>query len=101
MTLVIASVDGIWTTWSAWSACSQTCDQGEEVRTRTCEGPFYGGEPCSGDEEEKESCKLRDCAGGHAIVFSVWFLMFGVNDCAIFPMGARIPSLSLSSVPLS
>ena len=59
----LPTVDGMFLPWSAWSACSFTCGNGTRWRNRTCEGPFYNGAPCEGDNEEIERCFERHCPG--------------------------------------
>ncbi|XP_066920815.1 SCO-spondin-like isoform X2 [Clytia hemisphaerica] len=56
-------VDGKWSAWSAFSGCSETCGQGEKVRTRTCNNPkpAHGGENCIGEAKESQECNLKEC----------------------------------------
>ncbi|WAR18811.1 HMCN1-like protein [Mya arenaria] len=51
-------VDGGFTPWSSWNACSVTCDDGTQSRSRTCSNPEpqYGGLDCVGDSTESQSC---------------------------------------------
>ena len=50
------SADGQWA-WGSWSQCSASCGTGTRNRTATpCNGPFYGGLPCSGSGTETETC---------------------------------------------
>ena len=58
-----ALVDGIWEEWTEWSACSVTCNNGTQVRNRTCTGPFHGGEPCPGAADEVKDCFPVHCPG--------------------------------------
>ena len=58
-----ASVDGIWEEWTEWAACSVTCNNGTQVRNRTCTGPFHGGEPCPGAADEVKDCFPVHCPG--------------------------------------
>ena len=55
------SADGQWASWGSWSQCSASCGTGTRNRTATsCNGPFYGGLPCSGSGTDTE-----DCTGQH------------------------------------
>nr|XP_040571099.1 SCO-spondin-like isoform X1 [Lepeophtheirus salmonis] len=42
-------IDGIWLSWTQWTTCSKTCGPGTQERTRTCDGPQFGGQSCSGN----------------------------------------------------
>ena len=57
------SVDGYWSTWSTWSGCDVTCDSGHIIRTRTCTPPEYGGNECTGNNTESQTCTLSKCPG--------------------------------------
>ncbi len=54
-------VHGIWEAWSGWSECSETCNNGTQVRSRTCYGPFFGGDPCPGYDSKVRDCFLVHC----------------------------------------
>jgi len=54
-------VDGVLSSWSNFGACSTTCGDGIQLRTRTCTPPTNGGNPCSGDTEEQQDCNLQVC----------------------------------------
>ncbi|XP_013147948.1 PREDICTED: uncharacterized protein LOC106110609 [Papilio polytes] len=57
-------VDGGWSPWSSWSTCHGTCDDvGYRKRTRECNNPPTSKEgiPCSGSDEQIESCYLTHC----------------------------------------
>ncbi|OWF34851.1 Hemicentin-1 [Mizuhopecten yessoensis] len=54
-------IDGIWTMWSNWTMCSVTCGGGLQDRERTCEGPFYGGANCTGEEAQERECNTHNC----------------------------------------
>ena len=62
------SVDGIWEEWTEWSGCSVTCNNGTQVRNRTCNGPFYGGEPCPGEADEVKDCFPVHCPGNRRLI---------------------------------
>lgn len=56
-------IDGGFTEWSNWTACSKTCGVGQKTRERTCTNPKPkgNGKTCVGDNEEKTSCKVKNC----------------------------------------
>ena len=54
-------MDGSWMAWSAWSSCSATCEGGVATRTRSCDGPYGGGEPCEGAESREVTCNVDAC----------------------------------------
>lgn len=59
----MASVDGVWLEWAGWTDCSLSCAMGWQSRNRTCLGPFYGGDNCTGDISEVQNCMLVECPG--------------------------------------
>ena len=48
-------LNGQWRQWSNFGPCSVSCGNGTQVRTRTCKGPFYGGQNCPQDEPGEET----------------------------------------------
>ncbi|XP_047216464.1 adhesion G protein-coupled receptor B1 isoform X3 [Girardinichthys multiradiatus] len=60
-------VDGKWQPWSLWSGCSKTCGGGRQQRNRICYGPFFGGQPCPGEQEEIRHCNEKKCPEPHEI----------------------------------
>ena len=40
-----------------------TCGGGIQFRNRTCDGPFYNGTDCSGDDVENRTCSDFNCPG--------------------------------------
>ncbi|XP_074627228.1 uncharacterized protein LOC141885237 isoform X4 [Acropora palmata] len=56
-------VNGSWSAWSSWQACSATCGDGLQVRSRVCENPrpTNGGYSCEGDATEVKPCTVRRC----------------------------------------
>ncbi|XP_062578222.1 mucin-like protein [Saccostrea cucullata] len=49
--------------WSAWGACSLTCGNGTQTRTRSCNNPTQegAGAPCTGETTEAQSCNTNIC----------------------------------------
>ncbi|XP_060558845.1 coadhesin-like [Ruditapes philippinarum] len=56
-------VDGNWATWSSWSQCDVTCDNGTQVRKRSCTNPAPadGGLDCAGDSMQSKVCVKQLC----------------------------------------
>ncbi|CAK1554638.1 unnamed protein product [Leptosia nina] len=57
-------IDGGWSSWSSWSECQGACDKtGHRKRTRECVNPppSKDGLPCSGSDQELETCYLNNC----------------------------------------
>ncbi|KAI6650257.1 Thrombospondin-2-like [Oopsacas minuta] len=59
--LVNCPIDGVWSDWTTYSDCSRTCSQGTRTKTRSCTGPFYGGDDCEGVSTDTIICNLRAC----------------------------------------
>ena len=56
-------VDCTWNVWGSWGSCTKTCGSGSMTRTRSKNGPFYGGIDCSGSLSESTSCNTNSCPG--------------------------------------
>ncbi|XP_059164384.1 SCO-spondin-like [Physella acuta] len=54
-------VDGVWLAWTTWSTCSVSCGNGVQKRTRNCNGPFYGGKICDGENNQTSQCFTGEC----------------------------------------
>ncbi|CAH1776208.1 unnamed protein product, partial [Owenia fusiformis] len=54
-------IDGRVSDWSNWSECTKSCGQGVQSRDRICEGPYYGGTPCSEHLNETQECQTHPC----------------------------------------
>ena len=61
-------VDCNWNIWGSWGSCTKTCDSGSRTRTRSKNGPFYGGIDCSGSLSESSSCNTNSCPGKHKLM---------------------------------
>ena len=57
------SVDGGYGTWKNVGSCSQTCGEGLQEQTRSCDNPKpqHGGAQCQGDSSQQISCNLGPC----------------------------------------
>ena len=59
------SKHGGYTDWSDWTACSKTCDEGQQSRSRECAKPKPGrfGKDCAalGRSRETRSCVVKKC----------------------------------------
>ncbi|XP_068740870.1 A disintegrin and metalloproteinase with thrombospondin motifs adt-1-like isoform X2 [Montipora capricornis] len=67
-------VDGRWALWSLWSACSKTCGNGTQTRSRSCSNPppQHGGKHCKGHSEQTKDCQHRCPIDGRWALWSVW-----------------------------
>ncbi|XP_052812493.1 thrombospondin-1-like [Mya arenaria] len=56
-------VDGNWANWGAWSTCDVTCENGTQVRMRTCTNPVpkNGGLNCTGQDRQIRMCSKDLC----------------------------------------
>ncbi|GAB1601953.1 hypothetical protein Ahia01_000473900 [Argonauta hians] len=54
-------LDSTWSSWYSWSICIGTCNDGFQIRTRTCLNPF-GGPSCKGNAEELRMCSAESCS---------------------------------------
>ena len=52
-----------WPQWSSFTACSKTCGEGIQTRSRTCQ-KFGGTKDCIGVNEESVRCNIIECSGG-------------------------------------
>ena len=70
-------VDGVWGEWSPLSTCSVACGPGFKTRTRICDGPYFGGEPCDGVGMESYACEGTNCSiDGYWLPWGSW------SDCS-------------------
>ena len=58
---------GGWGKWMSFSGCSVSCGGGTHTRQRQCDSPSpaYGGDYCSGNENETQWCNTDVCPGKH------------------------------------
>ena len=64
--LLVPPVNGVWLPWQRWSACDAHCGSGLRTRTRACQPPQHGGQPCAGSSLEYAVCESRvPCPGRH------------------------------------
>ncbi|XP_022099508.1 thrombospondin type-1 domain-containing protein 7A-like [Acanthaster planci] len=67
--------------WQSWSPCSQSCQEGIQVRSREIlVRPAHGGKECGPLAEAKE-CEFVECAWWHTSRWSKCFLNHGQTDC--------------------
>ncbi|XP_034312530.2 SCO-spondin isoform X1 [Magallana gigas] len=71
-------IDGVWNPWSIWDNCSESCGGGNQSRYRTCDGPYYGGMNCSGNDTEARDCNTHHCPVDG--VFGNWSQWY---DCSV------------------
>lgn len=57
------AVDGNYTDWGPWSPCSETCENGTQIRSRNCSNPppAFGGNDCIGPANETRECTDGPC----------------------------------------
>ena len=60
-------VHGNWGEWLPWTACSVTCGNGTQNRSRRCDNPapLHGGNVCIGDKTEEQSCSSGSACPGN------------------------------------
>ena len=56
-----AAVDCQWNAWGPYSACSVTCGDGTQTKTRTKSVEESGGGTCSGEDKKTVSCNDGEC----------------------------------------
>ena len=58
-------MDGGWSVWGSWSACSETCGNGTQSRTRVCNNPKpeNNGADCVGPPLDSKECFVQHCPG--------------------------------------
>ncbi|XP_038052969.1 thrombospondin type-1 domain-containing protein 7A-like [Patiria miniata] len=67
--------------WQNWSPCSQSCEEGIQVRVReVLVQPAHGGKECGPLAEAKE-CEFVECSWWHTSRWSKCFLNRGQTDC--------------------
>ncbi|XP_041359749.1 SCO-spondin-like isoform X3 [Gigantopelta aegis] len=71
-------VDGVWDLWGVWSNCTDTCGNGTQTRSRTCRGPFFGGQDCDGPKVDIRHCNTHSCA-----VDGVWETWLSWSSCDV------------------
>jgi len=54
-------IDCGWNHWGDWSACSVTCANGTQTRTRATIPAQYGGKECLGTTKQSHQCHTEPC----------------------------------------
>lgn len=79
----ILTVNGSWSPWSSWQACSATCGDGIQMRTRVCKSPepTNGGYSCEGENVDVKPCTVRRCReysgcyfNGFVVIDQAWLV---------------------------
>ena len=67
------TVHGGWGDWTSFAECSLSCGGGTQTRQRECDNPSpaYGGDYCSGNENETQPCHIEVCPGNTPNIQSV------------------------------
>ena len=70
----VVVVDGGWGDWSEFSACSASCGDRSEQRTRNCDNPApqNDGSDCQGSGTETRVCTEKACPG---MLFTIMILL--------------------------
>ena len=69
--ILLFLVPGVYTPWGNWSACSVSCGEGSQRRSRSCTNPppQHGGPTCSeqglGEATEDQPCNAGHCPGNN------------------------------------
>ena len=69
--ILLFLVPGVYTPWGNWSACSVSCGEGSQRRSRSCTNPppRHGGPTCLeqglGEATEDQACNARPCPGNN------------------------------------
>ncbi|CAF2056938.1 unnamed protein product, partial [Rotaria magnacalcarata] len=59
-----------WSDWSPWGKCSQLCNGGERIRSRTCKNDVSQckqGIICEGSDKQIEPCNTRQCLSAESL----------------------------------
>ena len=57
---------GAWSTWTGWGSCSESCDQGQQSRSRSCvsiNDSDVMADDCVGDATMTRTCNDFECPG--------------------------------------
>lgn len=63
------AVNGGWTRWSPFTPCTTTCGVGYQTSTRTCTNPSpqFGGQTCTGNNNDTRVCPNQPLCPGNFI----------------------------------
>lgn len=72
-------MDCTWSDWGNWTNCNLTCGGGQQMRPRFEIGPYHGGQPCNGSDEDWRDCNAHFCPSGYFCEFSFQHLKYSVQ----------------------
>jgi hypothetical protein len=78
-----------WSGWTAWGACSASCGDGSQTRTRSCNNANPAlGLNCSGNSSQTQACNDRPCEFRYTLTNS---RSNGVNIASLVGSNKNIP----------
>ena len=81
------SVDATYKPWGAWGACSQTCGDATQTRSRECIEQKHGGKSCKELADDGQlATDTRACNDGDCPSRSLFYLIFeeDIKDTCIY-----------------
>ena len=78
---LLSSVNCTWASWGSWGACSTTCGEGTQQRSRIVDQPAQnGGLACTGSSVQEKSCNSQNCpAAGNFVIWPWIYRVFHFN----------------------
>ena len=68
MCLIHTERAGAWSTWTGWGSCSESCNQGQQSRSRSCvsvNDTDVMADDCVGDATMTRTCNDFECPGAY------------------------------------
>lgn len=65
-------MDGFWFFWGGWGICNVICGGGICLCNWVCDGFYFGGKLCEGEDEDLSSCNDFLCLS--KILFNILFI---------------------------